>query len=238
MSLKQIKEVSSVFVITLFTVSLFAQYPAHSDDAQFWMFIKLDKPLSKKLSIELDQQTRLTDNMHQLSYSFCDLGLRYKLSRYLHFGASYVFIINNSLYHNNSQPVSSYRHQYYAYVQFRYKLGNWKFTNRLMFQPQVKDIYSSDVGRVPVYYCRNKIGIDYELNKRFTPYFDCDIYYLLNMNTSLGSRIHRIRYFLGTNFMYSKRTSFGLYYLIQKPFNEIYSETDYVVGLNFNHTFY
>ena len=231
------KHFFSVLIISLFANIVYAQYPVHINDAQFWLFIKLDKPLTKKLSVELDQQTRVTDNWQDLSYSFLDLGLRYKFSKYIHFGTSYVFIINNSLYHHNSQQVASYRHQYYFYVQFRYTIEKWKLSNRCMFQPQVKDIYSSDVGRVPVYYYRDKIGIDYELNKRFTPFFNCDIYYLLNRNSDLGNRIHRIRYFLGTNYMLNKRTSIDLYYLIQQPFNEVYSETDYVVGLNFNHTF-
>ena len=235
--MKRSKHFFSALIIFLFANTLFAQYSEHINDAQFWLFIKLDKPLTKKLSIELDQQTRVTDNWQDLSYSFLDLGFRYKISKYIHLGTSYVFIINNSLYNHNSQEVASYRHQYYFYVQFRYSIDKWKLSNRCMFQPQVKDIYSSDIGKVPVYYYRNKIGIDYELNKHFTPFFNCDIYYLLNHNVDMGNRIHRIRYFLGTNYMISKRTSIDIYYLIQTPFNEAYAETDYVVGLNFNHTF-
>ncbi len=208
------------------------------DDAQFWMYFKLEKKVYKNLSIALSQQTRITQNFSTLSYGFIDVGPRYKLNKYFHFGASYVYGINDDFYRKNySRKMLSNRHQYYGYVSIHYSYRRWEIINRCMIQGQVKDIYTSDNGFIPDYYYRNKTTVEYEITKKIIPYFSTDIYYLINDNSQYGNQVNRVRYYLGVNYRLSKRSNIDLYYLIQKAYNSKFYEIEYVVGLNYNYKF-
>lgn len=212
--------------------SCFGQY----QDNQLWENVALNIPITRLLEGSFNHEGRVSENISQFRFAYGDVGLRYLLSRHLSVGANYVFAWKRFRDRDN------YRHQWYAALYFKTRLSDHlAFFWRGMFQEQVEDIFSSDAGRIPENYIRNKIMLKYHPShkpwKSFTPYFATELYYQASFNTKYGPQFDRTRWFLGSFYDLDKKNTLEAYFLMEYNFHVNNPATNFVEGIGYSHSF-
>ncbi len=219
----------------LFIILSFQQVKAQQNDAGLWANIYLEKKLVKHLNAHLNQQYRWNNNISTYHLGYADMGLTYKVAKFMNATLDYVFMERRYISNKYNSEYFSARHQFYFDLTFKYDINNLKIHYRSMVQAQIKDVYSSEAGKVPSYYFRNKLTLQYNLSRRLKPYLACEIYY--NFLHPSGNEFDRTRYFGGIFYALSLQNELEFYYLIQRNYNVKDPTNDYVIGLGFSHIF-
>ena len=96
---------------------------AQKTDAGLWTAISIDKKLNNKFSANFTEEVRLFQNVQRLNLAYTNLGVSYKLNKYVKLSAVYRF-----LQKSQDENYISWRHRIYADAQFKYSflslLGN------------------------------------------------------------------------------------------------------------------
>lgn len=215
---------------------LFFQQPllrAQYNDAQIWENINLEKVVSPKFTVRINQEGRFTDNDSRFSFVYLDMGVNYKINKHFHATLAYVWVEKRAW-----DDTWSTRHQAYADITVRQKLKGFLVTDRQMFLWQVKDYFSSATGRIPDYYLRNKITIKYEKNFRWQPYVASELYYRLQVpEAGFTDHFNRQRFFAGVFYHPNLINELELYYMVERHFHEVNPATNWIIGLGYTHTF-
>jgi len=101
---------------------------------------------------------------------------------------------------------------------------------------QLKDIYSSAEGSVPVFYNRNKLQVKYELNKRIELYVSEEVYSPFYRFNAIG--IDRSRSAVGMIYNLSKKSSIeGTFYYQQELYATRQLRRNFIYSLTYNFSF-
>ena len=208
-----------------FSLSAFAQV----NDFALWENIYLEKPVNKNTAIHLNHEGRINENASQFYYTYADVGLTYKINKHFNATLDYVFIekqLNTKFW--------SARHQFYGDIGFKKNIKSWRFYLRTMVQSQVQDIFSSETGKIPSYYFRNKMTVKYNLG-RYCPYLAGELYNKLSL--PIIENPDKFRCFAGCFYELDKSNEIELYYLLEKQINVNNPNTNFVAGIGFAHLF-
>ncbi len=220
-----------IFWAFLLLISLDTAAESIPKDAGLWMTVSIDKKLTKRWSVGLDEEFRLFDNISRINLLYSNLGINYKVKSFK-FSFVYRFITKNEddLYFSKT-------HRLYFDASYRYKINDWSFSYRLRTQGQVSEYYSSENGKKVESLLRHKFEINYQLGK-ITPFIAAEFFYQLNNPTyKEGNNLfNRMRYNGGLNYEFNRVHSVGIYYLIQHDFNNKNNSNDYVIGVQYGLT--
>jgi hypothetical protein len=206
----------------------FAQY----NDAQLWENFSISKKLTRNSNLHFNHEGRFTNNMSLFYYLYGDIGITRSINKYFKIELDYVLVWKQT----NTRE--SWRHQWYTALIFKHKLfKRLEFGDRFMYQQQYQDFYSSDAGRYPQDYLRNKLMLFYNFKTypyyKFSPYISTETYYHLDNNDKYGPQFDRNRYFAGVFYNFNKKNALELYYMIEKHFNINNPPTNYVCGIGY-----
>lgn len=222
-----------LYISLIITINLHCKIFAqeYANDAAFWLNIYLEKDITDKINIHLNQQNRINDNFGRYGMGYADVGITYTFNK--NFKVLFDYVYAKKL---DYETRYTNRHQLYTALVLRKKWGRSSFVYRNMLQLQYEDYYSSADGMIPQLYERNKLTYKFELNKRFTPYLAQELY--LPFDQSKHKGLDRSRSFIGLFQKLNKRTTVEYYFLYQVKLNS-FSETkrDFVYGLGFSHQF-
>jgi hypothetical protein len=224
-----VKKISS-FIFFIFVFSfVHAQY----DDAGMWNTVNVEKRLKNNFSLLFTEEFRLKENFSQVNLFYTELGVGYRPYNFLKVELVYRFIEKKMI-----DESYSFRHRLMLDITLKKKYGDWTFAYRHRLQAEVRNIYSSERGDVPEWYSRNKIAVKYDLHKKITPYVSCELRYQISdpRNIESDQTWHRARYAAGLDYELNKKSTFGLYYLIQHEWNVSIPENLYIVGLEYSLT--
>lgn len=205
-----------------------------TNDAGLWCTLNVDKSLNKKFGIFLTEEYRMRENLSQVNLFYTDLGVSYKPVDFLKISVAYRCI--EKIVADNSV---SFRHRGMLDIVLKKKFGQFSCSYRQRIQAEVRNVYSSEIGNIPEWYSRNKFQIKYDLGKPVTPYIGAEYRYQIN-NPRLveGNGVwSRARYFVGLDYTKSDRTSFGVYYLLQREYNLSAPQNLYILGLEYSLSF-
>lgn len=214
---------------TACSCKLFAQ----NDDAQFWENIYLEKNLTQRWALHVNEEGRLTNNFTSPNYIYADFGLTYKVNKHIHCTAAYVPIAKKL-----PTGFVSFRHQMYIDAVFKFKFHHFTIYDRQMFQNQYNDILHSSDWNIPSYYIRNKVTVKYKTKSRVTPYMAEELYFEWDNSKKNSNQIDRIRYFAGLFYRLNGINELEAYYLIEPHFHSRQAYTNWIIGLGFSHTLY
>ena len=185
-----------------------------SNDAQLWFNLYLEKKINKKISVHLNQQDRLTDNISQFTFAYADVGITYKISKDIKVFADYVFTQKRANIQSSDYPdVFGTTHQYYIAFTIKKDFARWRFAYRAMYQFEYKNPFTSSSGLIAYHYDRNKFIIKYEYNKRLSFYVAEELY--IPLNSPQISGIDRSRTFAGVFINTFKKQQLELYFMYQ-----------------------
>jgi hypothetical protein len=193
-----------IFVISFRFISAQRFY----NDAQLWFNLYLEKKISKKFAIHLNQQDRWTNNISWFDLGYADVGVTYKITKNIKVLADYVFAQKK----RNIGGFQSY-HQYYIALILKKDFHRLRFSYRNMFQLQYYDPYTSYEGFVQYFYDRNKFTIKYFASKRFEFYLADELYLPLNNPQVRG--FQRSRSFAGLFYNVKKDQQLEFYFMFQ-----------------------
>ena len=74
-----LNKIKILFLLLLLNTAIYAQW----DDAGMWNTFSIEKGITKKFSIALDEELRLRENFTQLNLLYTNLGVNYKLFKFL-----------------------------------------------------------------------------------------------------------------------------------------------------------
>jgi hypothetical protein len=225
-----------LYLLLLFSLCVGAQ--EYYDDAQIRFNLGLEKRITKRFSVTFDQQDRFQKNASDFTRASYDVGLNFKVNKFLKVKADYVFIQKKNKYEYFLN-----RNWYYIAVVLKHEMGKWKFFYRNLAQARMAQP-NSEFGNITHYYDRNKLTVRYEATKRYSFWVAEEIYIPLNNPQSQG--IDRTRSYLGLSIRTYKKQELDLYFMLQQQIqrgkwydqnykfpNQPYTR-DFIYGVNYN----
>lgn len=199
-------------------------------DAGLWTTFNLEYTITSKFSGLLTQEARFKENISRLNLFYTDIGTQYKFSK--NFKAALVYRHIDKFQDDNSY---SFRHRVMLDLTFKHKFGKFTVGYRNRTQAEVRDVQSSNAGMVPEWYSRNKLGVKYDTETRFTPYGSVEFRYQFHdpRNIESDQTWHRTRWVVGTEYQINDKNVFSTYYLMQFEYNVVTPQDQYVIGLEY-----
>lgn len=219
-----------LFLHVLFVLGLPHSCPGQIyRDAGLWTTMSLEYEINNKFSVILDEEFRLRDNFMTVNLFYTNLGMTYSPNRAFKFGLIYRNIQKFRL-----NGFVSFRNRIMVDCIIKKKIQQWSFSMRTRVQGEVQDYYTSEFGKIPEFYLRNKFEVKYDLN-RWTPYVSVEFRYQIyeRKTRETNGLYHRARPALGVDYKINKRHSCGAYYLIQKEWNVSEIDELYIAGIQY-----
>jgi len=197
-------------------------------DAGLWTSVSFEAKLVKKLSASISQEFRFNENITELGTALTDAGIDYKLSKHFQFSVNYRYI-QKHLSDNNY----SFRHRFYVDVKYEKKKKPFQIQFRSRLQDQYADIGRASDGGIPEYYLRNKMSLNLDMDKAYSPYISIELFSPLNFPRTYA--FDNIRASAGVEYSITKHQKVDMYYMIQKELNVNRPGTGFVVGLGYSY---
>lgn len=221
-----------IFISLIISLSFISNLSAQNfADAGMWNTVNIEKKLKNNLSVFVKEEFRLKENFGQLNLFYTDVGVGYRPYNFLKAELSYRSVEKYLI-----TDFFSIRHRLMLDITLKKKYNRFTLSYRQRLQAEVRNVNSSDNGRVPELYSRNKGEVKYDLHKKYTPFFSCEWRYQIKdpRNVESDQTWHRARYALGVDYELNKRSTFGVYYLFQHEWNVSIPENLYILGLEYS----
>lgn len=214
---------------------LFCSKAQQSNDAGMWATLSIQHPLTKKINFVVDQELRLKENYQRINLFYTNIGIDYKYNKNVKISPTYRAIQKKRL-----DGTYSYRHRLMLDVTIKKKLNKFTLSERVRYQAEVQDLYTSKKGKLVEQFLRFKTDVKYSMNNKITPYLSCELRYQIRAPRGDGplydKGFHRVRNVLGVEYEINKKNSVNLYYLIQSEFNISTPESIYILGVAYTLT--
>lgn len=218
--------VFTLFVAGLsFSIQLTGQ---NVTDAGLWTTFKLEAKIVKKLNASILQEFRFNENITELGAFFTEAGLEYKINKHFQVEANYRFSQKRKV-----EDYYSYRHRFNIDLKYSKKMKPLELKLRSRLQDQYAEIGRSADGGVAEYYLRNKIGVNWDNQKAFTPYISIELFSPLNYPRY--AVFDNIRTMAGVEYAFTKHHKLDLYYLVHKELNVSLPTTFFVMGFGYTY---
>ncbi len=215
-----IKHSLAIFFCCLLALCAVAQ----NNDAVLWTGFSVQKKLNKKLSAEIEQQFRLTNNYSYISNIFTEAAIMYKISKQLRITGNYRFSnkYTNELGHFVRNRVN-------LDVAYRGRIQYFSIQFRTRFQ-STSDFDGTDL------LFRNKLGVAYREGKKLTPAIYIETFSPINSGESDATIT---QYRLGTTYSYqlSKSTSIGYGFIFEHEIDRSIQRRNYISSFSLGYRF-
>jgi hypothetical protein len=221
-----IRKLSFLFIFLFAALTSFAQ----TNDFQTWAWATLKTDISKKFSASVQCQLRMKDNSTRLGTVFFEPDLTFKSNKYLRFNVGYRFSMRYS-----ADNINTTAHRYNIDAEGRKKFGKLTLKLRTRFQKGFTDITYNENRKPYSYpaYNRNKFSVEYEVNKRFSPYAEFELF--LPLNNPRQRNFDRYRLTFGASFDLKNRNAIDCFFRLQHELNTANPETDFILGIGYSY---
>jgi hypothetical protein len=224
------------FIAVFFVCMLYALLGnAQTGDAGMWNTLTIQHPLTKKISLVIDQEFRLKENYQRINLFYTNIGIDYKLTKFLKISPTYRTIQKKRL-----DGTYSFRHRLMLDVTLKKKFKKFTLSERVRYQAEVQDFYTSRKGKLVEQFLRLKTDFKYPATEKITPYISCELRYQIRSPRGDGplynNKFHRVRNVLGVEYEINKKNAINLYYVIQSEFGISTPESIYILGIGYTLT--
>jgi len=216
------------FLLTLLSGLLFCgTLKAQVKDAGLWTALSIETKLSKKISVGLSQEFRFNENISELGTAFTEAGLSYKLNKHFQIAANYRFTQKRRTDDNYNL-----KNRIYFDVKYGKKVKPIQITFRSRFQDEFSTTVYSSKASIADFYLRNKLNLEWDLDKPFAPYISIELFSPLNFPHEF--LFDNIRSSAGIEYSLTKKQKFDIYYMVQKELNVSLPEIDFIMGIGYS----
>ncbi len=230
---KYTKAFSLMLSILLSGMECYAQvvYP----DFGMWNTLSAEKKINKKISVSIDQEFRLKENLSKINLFYTNLGFNYKFSKKL----------KGSLIYRNTQKNFDERgydikHRIMFDLVYKEKLSKkFLFQFRQRFQFENNNIYSSRDGKYIESFARSKFELGYNYTKKIKAYFSEELRFQLHdpRNVESDYGLHRFRHCIGIDYSVDSDNTIGIYYLAQNEIRVYKPNELFIFGVQYGFQF-
>jgi hypothetical protein len=221
-----------VFVLSLL---LFFPHPGKSQRADhgFWTSFQIEKAISKRWAISFEQDIKLKENFSQADEFYTEIDGCYKVLPGLKVSLGYRFIEKVDL-QKYYVDYLRFGHRFLGEAQYKYHIHLVTLILKTRIESELKNVYSSDKGKIPAWDWKNKIEVKYRL-MRLEPYVGAELRYQFTdpRHPESNFLLNRIWVYAGIDYSLMRNHTIGIYYLYQKEWNLTDAENRFVIGLNY-----
>ena len=211
----------SILFSTLFTLYINAQ----TNDFGIWSSLKLSTKLNKKQSLFFENGARSNNNSSIIKNLYLQTDYSYKLSKYVKLSSSYRISRRNKY---DSRPKTEHRGD--LNLKITKKISNkFSISDRGRGQMKFKSYHSSEYGKLPIAYFRNKMSVDYKFSKKIKSYISMEVFIPTSSNEL--NFIDKERYYIGSKIKVTKQNEMKIYCLLEK--NKFYPQNNCIIGVEY-----
>lgn len=220
---------SFLFLLFLFSIPLSVSAQLR-EDFRAWGSLSWGAELSKRWTLQLDQEVRFEDNAEVLGRTFSAISFRYKISRVFRLQAHYRFI------KDKDERWWGNRNRFMFDVVMRDQQARWRYLTRSRIQAE-KNGYgfldeNSDILRI---YYRQMAKVNYRLNRIWEPYISAEARFMIQDARMPGYKgFERHRFTIGTDYNLSDKLRLGAFFREQQEWNRPINDRYWIVGLELN----
>ena len=219
----------------ILTILFFAmRVSAQQEDLCLWSKFNIEKALSSRISVFFNQETRLQENITRPDELYLETSGTLKAGKGLKFSLGYRFSgkYNAEKYYSLGMR---YHHRTFFDINYKVKSSQFTFLYRSRIQEELKNYYSSDKGKVPEWYWRNKFEAKYRI-RRFEPYIGLEPHFQIRdpRNPLADYSLNRIWIFAGIDITIVKNQILEIYYMIQREWNMPMPVNKYIIGIEYS----
>ena len=217
------KPIITLIFIFCFGGIVFGQ--TDNNDVQFWNQNSIEFPLnkeSKKVSGVILTDTRLTNDVSDLTDIRVGFGVKYKANKYLTLQPTYMFRVDTVLENN-----TKYEHHLMFDITPGKTFKNFSLDNRSRFEHRIKNEGAKDT----TFYrnrTRLRIPVKKENKTIFTPFIWNDTWFDIQKGNVLRNDAAA-----GITGRFNKNTAADFYYLYRRNI-QAGTTNEHVIGVNFN----
>ena len=189
------KKISVFIILLLLGFNLKSQDLIYDESnvSEVWSGFTLKKKLSKKLTLNLDDQIRINAGIKEVRVNFMEVGLKYKVYKNLSVKVQYRYSLRTNL--RNTKRIS-----FDVSNKWKIKRLKLELKYRARFQNAIVEYTGQNIT-----YGRNQFSISYKINKKWSPYTSYESFFKFNDNKEFRSN----RYNLGIEYTVNKRLSWN-----------------------------
>ncbi len=214
-------QLKSLVIIAALVPCLHGEASAQSQtDAKLWAGFTGEVELTRQLRLDIEEELRLGDSFTGFDKTFTQLGLRYRINKFLRVSGHYRFIVTQDDFGS-----AEIQNRGAGDIELRYGMGKWRADYRLRLQSTVRP----DNTRT---YVRNKLKGSYRLDKKLAPFAGVEVFYL-----TTKSEFREFRVYLGSGWQINRKMGLSVFYMYQNEFNTGDPEQNHILGVGMSYRF-
>lgn len=216
-----------LFILLLASFCLLRKAEGQQSDFQCWPSIQMNLELVKNLKFQVEEEIRFSENATQIDRQINDIGLSYRINKFLKAGFFY------RLEANRTDPGEfEWRNGIYADLSFRYEPGRFILGYRLRMQSSKVELMNNEDPWFRAMRNRHKFSVDYDIKGiPLTPYIDVEIF--AHMGGKDGYYLTAYRIWAGLKYSLNNMHEFTIKYGIERELNASDPLRAYIVALGY-----
>jgi hypothetical protein len=217
--------------VLLFFLNTLISIAQPTKDAGLWNTFNAEYKLNSSFNLVFTEELRLRENFTMMNLLYTDFGIEYAGLKNIKTSIAY-----RSIQKFQTELPLSFRHRLTWDLSYKKEFNKFSVQYRHRLQTEVKNFYSSHLGKTPEWFDRNKFTFKYEVYKRIQPYAAIEFRTQLYdpRNPFYNMELHRVRYQIGTDIKLGNKKTIGVYYLIQDEFGIVNEQDQYILGLEYS----
>lgn len=186
-----------------------------AEDSNLWLSLSHEHEIYKKFYIEFEAELRFENEMSTLYQTLVNFGLAYEINDYFKLSTAY---------RARAYDYASLQDEFLLNGYFEFDIiKNLEFDLRLRYNKRWRD------ERDDKEYIRPRFGLNYEITKRYKPFFEVEGLYRINDDKS--DRFEELRYNLGLSIDLPNKIEFDIYYGYHTEINLKNTINSHVLGI-------
>jgi hypothetical protein len=218
-SLTYYKSAIYTFILILVSATLFAQ----KSDLQLWTGVAFSKKINKKLSADLNLESRINNNISQVGKYFAEAVIDYKLLPFLKTEVNYRYVFRDpGQSPSRNQRVSGML----TFSKDITKKSELKFRTLYQYETEPTAELRSEQ------FWRNRLELEHKLSKKWDSSLKGELWY----DTIDRKAFDRFRFTIGAKYEFIKSNTIQLFTAFQRELNRNNIKNvdiDYITGVRY-----
>jgi hypothetical protein len=197
-------------------------------DFQCWPSVKLNLEIVNDLNFHLEEELRFHENSSQIKRQLNDIGISYRLNKYIKAG---IFYRLEADWKNADEY--SWRNGLYSDISLRYGIQRFIFSYRMRLQSSKIELSGKETELFDGFRHRHKFSADYDVKGiPVVPFVEAELF--AEYSGPEKSTFRGYRAWIGLDYILNKRHTFTLKYGVDREVNTADPLTAYIIALGYS----
>lgn len=228
MTSPDMKKHNPFLLILLFVLAIPMQKAtAQQNDFQCWPSVQLNLEVIKNLKLHVEEEIRFTENVSQIGRQINDLGISYRINKYLKTALYYRL---EAKWKNPEEH--AWRNGVYGDLSFRVEPGRFLLGYRLRVQSSRVELNDSEAQWFDGVRNRHKFCVEYDMKGiPLAPFAEGELF--ANLGGDDGSSLTDYRIWTGLRYSLNKKHEFTLKFGIDRELHVKDPLTAYIIAAGY-----